>query len=57
MVEEEENEEEDQGPPGDFQGLDSPDYDETGRGLRMARPPAAWWGLMEPQLAQALLDR
>lgn len=23
----------------------------------MGRPPAAWWGLLEPQLAQALLDR
>ncbi|XP_070766018.1 proprotein convertase subtilisin/kexin type 1 inhibitor, like [Enoplosus armatus] len=49
--------EDDQGPPGDFQGLAPPDYDETGRGLNMGRPPAAWWGLLEPQLAQALLDR
>ncbi|XP_059189976.1 proprotein convertase subtilisin/kexin type 1 inhibitor, like [Centropristis striata] len=53
----EEEEEEDQGPPGDFQGPAPPDYDETGRGLNMGRPPAAWWGLLEPQLAQALLDR
>jgi len=37
-VEEEEEEEEDQGPP---------DYDETGRGLNMGRPPAAWWGLLD----------
>ncbi|AWP09943.1 Hypothetical protein SMAX5B_014438 [Scophthalmus maximus] len=33
------------------------DYDETGQGMRMGRPPGAWWGLLEPQLAQALLDR
>ncbi|XP_051280890.1 proprotein convertase subtilisin/kexin type 1 inhibitor, like, partial [Dicentrarchus labrax] len=57
VVEEEEDEEDDQGPPGDFQGPAPPDYDETGRGLNMGRPPAAWWGLLEPQLAQALLDR
>ncbi|XP_023126365.1 proprotein convertase subtilisin/kexin type 1 inhibitor, like [Amphiprion ocellaris] len=43
-------EEEDEGP-------EPPDYDETGRGLSMGRPPALWWGLLEPQLAQALLDR
>lgn len=54
VVEEEEDEEDDQGPQGDFQ---SPDYDETGRGLNMGRPPSAWWGPVEPQLAQALLDR
>ncbi|KAK1875628.1 putative nickel-responsive regulator, partial [Dissostichus eleginoides] len=29
------------------------DYDESG--LRMRRP--AWWGVLEPQLAQALMDR
>ncbi|XP_068454735.1 proprotein convertase subtilisin/kexin type 1 inhibitor, like [Clinocottus analis] len=58
VVEEEEQEEEDdQGPPGDFQGPAPPDYDETGQGLNMGRPPAAWWGLLEPQMAQALLDR
>lgn len=57
VVEEEEDEEDDQGPPGDFQGPAPPDYDETGRGMNMGRPPAAWWGLLEPQLAQALLDR
>ncbi|XP_070824007.1 proprotein convertase subtilisin/kexin type 1 inhibitor, like [Chaetodon trifascialis] len=57
VVEEEEDEEDDQGPPGDFKGPTIPDYDETGRGLNMGRPPAAWWGLLEPQLAQALLDR
>ena len=57
VVEEEEDEQNDQGPPGDFQGPAPPDYDETGRGISMGRPPAAWWGLMEPQLAQALLDR
>lgn len=54
---EEEDEEDDQGPPGDFQGPAPPDYDETGRGMNMGRPRAAWWGLLEPKLAQALLDR
>ncbi|XP_040908612.1 proprotein convertase subtilisin/kexin type 1 inhibitor, like [Toxotes jaculatrix] len=52
--------EDDQGPPGDFQGPAPPDYDETGRGMSMGKPPAAWWGLldrMEPQLAQTLLER
>lgn len=57
VEEEDEGEEDDQGPPGDFQGPAPPDYDETGRGLNMGRPQAAWWGLLEPQLAQALLDR
>ncbi|TDH11055.1 hypothetical protein EPR50_G00081590 [Perca flavescens] len=57
VVEEEEDEEDDRGPQGDFQGPAPADYDETGRGLNMGRPPAAWWGLVEPQLAQALLDR
>ncbi|XP_029994250.1 proprotein convertase subtilisin/kexin type 1 inhibitor, like [Sphaeramia orbicularis] len=57
VVEEEDEEEDDQGPQRDFQGPAPPDYDETGRGLSMGRPRAAWWGLMEPQLAQALLDR
>lgn len=57
VIEEEEDEEDDQGPPGDFQGPAPPDYDETGRGMSMGRPQAAWWGLLEPQLAQALLDR
>ncbi|KAF7645250.1 hypothetical protein LDENG_00207700 [Lucifuga dentata] len=57
MVEEEEEVEDDQGPAEDFQGAAPPDYDETGRGLNMGRPPAAWWGLLEPQLAQALLAR
>lgn len=57
VEEEDEGEEDDQGPPGDFQGPSPPDYDETGRGLNMGRPPAAWWGLLEPQLAQALMDR
>ncbi|XP_019965185.1 proprotein convertase subtilisin/kexin type 1 inhibitor, like [Paralichthys olivaceus] len=53
----EEEDEEDQGPPGDFQGPVPADYDETGRGMSMGRPPTAWWGLLEPQLAQTLLDR
>lgn len=57
VVEEEQDEEEDQGPPVDFQGPAPPDYDETERRMIMGRPPAAWWGLLEPQLAQALLDR
>ncbi|RVE71132.1 hypothetical protein OJAV_G00071770 [Oryzias javanicus] len=34
-----------------------PDYDETGRGLSFGRPPAGWQSLMEPRLAEALLDR
>lgn len=57
VVEEEEDEEDDQGPTGDFRGPAPADYDETGRGMSMGRPRAAWWGLVEPQLAQALLDR
>ncbi|KAG7519692.1 hypothetical protein JOB18_014247 [Solea senegalensis] len=56
VIEEEEDEEDDQGPPEDFQGPGPADY-ETSRGLSMGRPPAAWWGLLEPRLAQALLDR
>ncbi|KAK5620238.1 hypothetical protein CRENBAI_026850 [Crenichthys baileyi] len=57
VVEEEEDQEDDQGPPGDFQTPDVADYDETGRGMSMGRPNAPWWDLVEPQLAQALLDR
>ncbi|XP_029363276.1 proprotein convertase subtilisin/kexin type 1 inhibitor, like [Echeneis naucrates] len=57
VVEEEDNEEDDRGTPGDFQGPAPPDYDETGRGMSMGRHPAAWLGLLEPQLAQAVLDR
>ncbi|XP_029974666.1 proprotein convertase subtilisin/kexin type 1 inhibitor, like [Salarias fasciatus] len=58
VVEEEEDEEDDQGPQSDFRGPVPADYDETGRGLMsMGRPEAAWWGLVEPRLAQALLDR
>ncbi|XP_053174045.1 proprotein convertase subtilisin/kexin type 1 inhibitor, like [Scomber japonicus] len=57
VIEEEDDVEDDEGPPEDFQGAAPPDYDETGRGMSMGRPPAAWWGLLEPQLAQALLDR
>ncbi|XP_037553259.1 uncharacterized protein LOC119429770, partial [Nematolebias whitei] len=57
VVEEEENEEDDQEPPRDFQGPAVVDYDETGRGMNMRRPSAAMWGLLEPQLAQVLLDR
>ncbi|KAM9343435.1 proprotein convertase subtilisin/kexin type 1 inhibitor, like [Pholidichthys leucotaenia] len=51
------DEEDDQVPPGDFQGPAPPDYDETERGMSMARPRNSWWGLLEPQVAQALLDR
>ncbi|KAK2898192.1 proprotein convertase subtilisin/kexin type 1 inhibitor, like [Channa argus] len=54
---EDQEEDDDQGPQGDFQGPAPPDYDETGRGMSMGRPTAAWWGFLEPQLAQALLDR
>ncbi|KAK2850935.1 hypothetical protein Q5P01_007211 [Channa striata] len=57
VVGEDQDEDDDQDPQGDFQGPATPDYDETGRGMSMGRPPAAWWGLLEPQLAQALLDR
>lgn len=57
VEEEDEDEQDDQGPPGDFQGPALLDYSETGRGLNMGRPQAAWWGLLEPQLAQAMLDR
>ncbi|XP_053281265.1 proprotein convertase subtilisin/kexin type 1 inhibitor, like [Pleuronectes platessa] len=56
-VVEEEEDEEDQMPPGDFQGQVPADYDDTGRGMSMGRPQAAWWGLLEPQLAQTLVDR
>lgn len=34
-----------------------PDYDETGPRLSMSRPQAPWWRLVEPQLAEALLQR
>ncbi|XP_013881602.1 proprotein convertase subtilisin/kexin type 1 inhibitor, like [Austrofundulus limnaeus] len=53
----EEEDEEDQEPPQDFQGPAGVDYDETGRGMSMGRPSAARWGLVEPQMAQVLLDR
>ncbi|XP_077936941.1 proprotein convertase subtilisin/kexin type 1 inhibitor, like isoform X2 [Gasterosteus aculeatus] len=55
-VEEEEKEEDNRGPPGDFRGH-FPDYDETGGGTNVGRPLAAWWGLLEPHMAQALLER
>lgn len=55
--EEEEEDEDNQGPRGDFQDQALPDYDDTGRGMNMGRPPADFWRLLEPQLAQALLDR
>lgn len=56
VVEEEvdDEEEDDQEPAEDFQRPLPPDYDETGRGLSVARP---WWGRAEPQLSPALLDR
>lgn len=57
VVEEEDDEEEDEGPPGDFRTPDAADYDETGRAVSMGRPGAPWWDVVEPQLAQALLDR
>uniref|UniRef100_A0A1A7YYA3 Proprotein convertase subtilisin/kexin type 1 inhibitor, like n=1 Tax=Iconisemion striatum TaxID=60296 RepID=A0A1A7YYA3_9TELE len=56
-VVEEEDEEDDREPPADFRGPNVVDYDESEQGLTMGRPPAAWWSLVEPQLAQALLDR
>lgn len=60
VVEEEvdDEEEDDQEPPDGFQRPIPVDYDETGQGLATGRPSAAtWWGRLEPQLAQALLDR
>lgn len=57
VVEEEVDEEDDQSPLGDFQRPVPADYDETGQVMTMGRPPAAWMGLLEPQLAQVLLDR
>lgn len=59
VVEEEvdDEQEDDQEPPEDFQRPIPADYDETGRGLSAGRPSATWWGRLEPQLAQALLDR
>lgn len=59
VVEEEvdDEEEDDQGPPDGLQRSTPADYDETGRGFSAARPAATWWGRLEPQLAQALLDR
>ncbi|XP_033825752.1 proprotein convertase subtilisin/kexin type 1 inhibitor, like [Periophthalmus magnuspinnatus] len=34
-----------------------PDYDDTSPRLTMSRPQAPWWRLVEPQLAEALLQR
>lgn len=51
-----EEEEEDQGPGGDFQATVYSDYDETGRVRRMERPVPAWWGLMDPRLVRELLE-
>lgn len=53
----EEEEVDEDGPAGDFRTADAADYDETGRGMSMGRPGAPWWDLVEPQLAQVLLDR
>ncbi|KAM8862504.1 proprotein convertase subtilisin/kexin type 1 inhibitor, like isoform 2-T2 [Spinachia spinachia] len=49
-------EEDNRGPPGDFLGT-AADYDETGGRSNVGRPTAAWWGLLEPHMAQALLER
>lgn len=57
VVEEEEEDDDDDDMPIDFQGPAPPDYDETGQGLSMGRPTAAWWSLLEPRLAEALLER
>lgn len=59
VVEEEvdDEEEDDRDPLEDYQRPMPADYDETGRGLAAGRPSATWWGRLEPQLAQALLDR
>lgn len=50
-------EEEDHGPSQNFQGHALPDYDETPQAVMMGRPPGAWWGVLEPQVVQGLLDR
>ncbi|XP_034027339.1 proprotein convertase subtilisin/kexin type 1 inhibitor, like [Thalassophryne amazonica] len=55
--EEDLEEDSDQRPPRDFQDTVPVDYDETGLARSMGRSRPTWWGLMEPQLAQALLDR
>lgn len=52
----EEEEDEEEGPE-DFQGPYPPDYDESEQGMSMAKPQAAWQGLLDPQLTQALLNR
>lgn len=59
VVEEEveEDDDDDEDMPTDFQGQAPLDYDETGQGLSMGRNPAAWWSLLEPRLAKALLER
>ncbi|XP_061841475.2 proprotein convertase subtilisin/kexin type 1 inhibitor, like [Nerophis lumbriciformis] len=48
---------EEDGARGDFRGRPPADYEETGRGLSMGRPPAPWWTLVAPQLLEALMDR
>lgn len=55
--EEEEGDDDDEDMPTDFQGPAPPDYDETGQGLSIGRAPVAWWSLLEPRLAEALLER
>ncbi|KAJ8393476.1 hypothetical protein AAFF_G00059490, partial [Aldrovandia affinis] len=55
--EDDEDEEEEEGRPRDFGGSYPPDYDETDQGISMAKPQAAWQGLLDPQLTQALLNR
>ncbi|XP_029010907.1 proprotein convertase subtilisin/kexin type 1 inhibitor, like isoform X2 [Betta splendens] len=57
VIEEEQDEEEDQGPAQVFQGHALPDYEETPEAMIMGRPPGAWWGLLDPQVVQSLLDR
>ncbi|XP_053706583.1 proprotein convertase subtilisin/kexin type 1 inhibitor, like isoform X1 [Synchiropus splendidus] len=51
-----EEEEEDQGPAGDFKAAVYSDYDETGRVRRMERPVPAWWGWMDPRQVRELLE-
>ncbi|XP_061745475.1 proprotein convertase subtilisin/kexin type 1 inhibitor, like isoform X2 [Nerophis ophidion] len=48
---------EEDGARGDFRSRAPADYEETGRGLSMGRPPAPWWTLVAPQLLEALMDR
>lgn len=57
VIEEEEDEDDNLGPRADFQDVSQTDYGLMGHRPTIARPPAARWGLRDPQLAQTLLDK